>query len=353
MINGTGDIWTPDGPVQPAAWRTAGGAGGPYDGRAMPRVTAWAVLAVLGVAVAARPAALPRAASDLDAFMQQVLARRDENWKKLQQYVLDERERFEVRGPDDRPMWGEVRDYTWYLRDGFFVRSPVTVNGVAVSDADRRRYEADYLRRVKARDRRGRGAPPPAAADSADGDVQHFILQTRRPEFIDSAYFLRFTFEPSRYALVGRETFEGRDVLRIEYYPARLFAHEQDMQTRRRRLGESDASRDQRAAVERMMNKVSLVTIWVEPESHQIVKYTFDNVNLDFLPAAWLVHMNDAEAMMTMGQPIRGVWLPREIDLRVSGTLAVGAFGVRYHLDYSNYRKAEASSRYTIDDQGR
>ena len=27
--------------------------------------------------------------TDLDAFMKQVLAQRDENWKKLQQYVLD------------------------------------------------------------------------------------------------------------------------------------------------------------------------------------------------------------------------------------------------------------------------
>ena len=32
------------------------------------------------------------AQTDLDAFMQQVLSKRDENWKKLQQYVLDENE---------------------------------------------------------------------------------------------------------------------------------------------------------------------------------------------------------------------------------------------------------------------
>ena len=44
-----------------------------------------------------------------------------------------------------------------------------------------------------------------------------------------------------------------------------------------------------------MMNKVSLVTIWVEPKSHQIVKYTFDNVNFDFLPAAWLLRLDRSE----------------------------------------------------------
>jgi hypothetical protein len=94
-----------------------------------------------------------------------------------------------------------------------------------------------------------------------------------------------------------------------------------------------------------MMNKVSLVTIWVEPKSCQIVKYTFDNVNLEFLPAAWLLHMDDAKAVMTMAEPFPDVWLPRDVNMLMSGTLAVGSFDVRYHLDYENYRKAETSSR--------
>jgi hypothetical protein len=289
--------------------------------------------------------------SDLDAFMERVLARRDENWKKLQQYVLDERERMEVRGPGDAPIWGEVRDYTWYLQDGFFVRSPVKINGVLVVESERRKYEQDYLRRAKERDkRRGRGGPPSAAptdapAPSDPTDVQSFILQTRQPQFVDSAYFLRFKFEPSKYALVGHETFEGRDVLRIEYYPARLFAHEQDQQERRRQQNQTSRSKDENAAVERMLNKVSLVTIWVEPTSYQIVKYTFDNVNLEFLPAAWLVHMDDAKAVMTMSQPMPDVWLPRDVNMQLSATLAIGSFDIRYHLDYQNYRKAETSSR--------
>src|SRR5438128_3229126 len=96
------------------------------------------------------------AQTDLDAFMQQVVARRDDNWKKLQQYILDERETLELRGPTRLPIWGERRDYTWYIRDGFFVRSPVKFNGVTIGDAERRKYEADYLARQQRRERRGR-----------------------------------------------------------------------------------------------------------------------------------------------------------------------------------------------------
>src|SRR5437667_12313559 len=87
------------------------------------------------------------AQTDLDAFMRQVLARRDENWKKLQQYVLDERELIDIRGPGRTPIWGERREYTWYIRDGFFVRSPVKFNGVAIAESERRKFDADYLTR--------------------------------------------------------------------------------------------------------------------------------------------------------------------------------------------------------------
>src|SRR5205814_4190293 len=94
-----------------------------------------AALTVLSIST--QPSAttlLGRAETDLDAFMRQVLARRDDNWKKLQQYILDERERIELRGPTRQRMWGEEREYTWYIREGFFVRSPVRFNGVTVGD---------------------------------------------------------------------------------------------------------------------------------------------------------------------------------------------------------------------------
>ena len=329
------------------------------------RFYALAVTIVMGVSLIASPSdplaaaypAVPQ--SDLDAFMQKVLARRDDNWKKLQQYVLDEHEQIDIRALGNVPVWGEKRDYTWYLREGFFVRSPVKVNGVTIGEAERRKYEDNYLKQTKERDkRRGRGQPPAGAAgadvvgaDAADKgsppptDMESLIQQTRQPEFMDSAYFLKFKFEEAKYALVGRETIEGREVLRIEYYPSRLFSHEQDKQQRNRQQNKTDKEHANDATLERMMNKVSLVTIWVEPKSYQIVKYTFDNVNLDFLPAAWLVHADDLKAAMTMSQPFPDVWLPRDVDMFFSALVAIGSFDVRYHLDYRNYRKAETSSR--------
>src|SRR4051794_12655285 len=140
------------------------------------------ILSACVAALACLPAALV-ADTDLDAFMRQVLARRDDNWKKLQQYVLDEREQIELRGKDLQPIWGERHEYTWYIRDGFFVRSPVRFNGVEIGEPERRKYEAEFLRRAEERERRGRfpsadagalqppasGAASPANPDNVDG----------------------------------------------------------------------------------------------------------------------------------------------------------------------------------------
>ena len=176
-------------------------------------------------------------------------------------------------------------------------------------------------------------------------DVSGVIRQNRPPQFISSAYFLRFKFEAGKYALVGHETFDGRDVLRIEYYPERMFSG-----TDRRRTGKetSDKDRARDAEFQRLMNKVALVTLWVEPKAHQIVKYTFDNVGFDFLPAQWLVHVSDVKATMTVGQPFPDVWLPTSMEINLAMTLALGQIDVRYGLEYHDYRVPSVTSKVGV-----
>ena len=58
----------------------------------------------------------------------------------------------------------ERRDFTWYIKDGFFIKSPVKVNGVAIPEEDRRKAEEGYLKRAKARDKKPEPGAPAAAA---------------------------------------------------------------------------------------------------------------------------------------------------------------------------------------------
>jgi hypothetical protein len=298
------------------------------------------------------------------------MARRDDNWRKLRQYVLDEREEMELRGPARTIIWGERREYTWYIRDGFFVQSPLKVNGAAVGESDRRKYEADFLQRERARekaeseraarsDRASSSSPEVDCSEPRDRDAQAdapaavpreldgLLIQTRQPRFITSAYILRFKFEKGRYALVGRETLAampGRELLRVEYYPARLF-REQRCRPRR----ESDERMN--AAVQRLLNKGSRVTLWIDQPTHQIVQYTFDNVDLEFLPAQWFATLTGLHATMTMGEPFPDVWLPRTLALDVGVLLAAGVFEFRYDLEYHDYRKADVTSTIRVPER--
>lgn len=315
-------------------------------------------LLCLGLAAAIMPV---NAQSDLDAFMAKVLARRDDNWKKLQQYVLEEKEGFDLTGPGGFPLWGMRREYTWFIRDGMFIRSPLTADGVKLSEESRRKAEEQWLKRQRNREenekrraeRRARGEDPGGAEQTVaigTGGVQvtssddqapavpiantdDMLKQMREPQFVSSAYFLKFKFETGQYALAGREKINDTDTLKIEYYPrAGLFK-----EGRTRPNGEVRKREDD---IEDKMNKSSMVTLWIDPKTHQILQYVFDDIDWDFFPGRSLVRISDIEATMQMGQAFPNVWLPKSIEMRFEMMLAVGAVDAAYRVEYLNYKEA-------------
>ncbi len=293
--------------------------------------------------------------TDLDQLMAEVLATRDENWKKLQQYILEERESFDLTGPGGHRLYGFRRDHSWFMRDGVFIRSPVRADGVTVSEPDRRKAEADWIereesRRTRERERAEREAADPGEKDEAGNPAEEAAPGTPstlpsagtssiafEPAFVSHAYFLRFKFEEGRYALAGRETLDGQPVLRIEYYPSLLFRDGRTRPNRRVRDREED--------IEDKMNKVSLVTLWVDPANRQILQYTFDDIDMDFLPGRSLARVDDVKATMRMGQPFAGVWLPQSVEMQFGMTLAVGTLDAGYRVEYHDYREAEVSTK--------
>lgn len=278
--------------------------------------------------------------SELDAFMEKVLARRAVNRQMLNDYILDEVEGFELLGPGRYPFVRTRREFTWYVRDGMHVRSPVKFDGVQVGDAERKRYEEDWIRREKGRqERRAKKEKEKAGAAAA---------LPSEPRFVSEAYFMDFKFEPGNYYLAGREQLEGHDVLRIEYYPSRLFDDDDKKTPKEMRRNSKAQDKERQGDIDRRMNKTALITLWVDPAEHQIVKYTFDNVWLDFLPGAWLVRVDDIRASMTMGRPFPGVWLPRDIMIHAGATLANGSFEAGLTRTFSDYREADVKTKIRI-----
>ena len=323
-----------------------------------------AVLCCAALVPMTPPAVSAAVQSDLDAFMQRVVARRDDNWKKLQQYVLDEKESFDLTGPGGFPLWGMRREYTWFIRDGIFVRSPITADGVKLSESDRRSAEAQWLRRQKNREareqrnaeREAKGLPPerenrevkisPAGVETSSADdrqsgapitsTEDMLKQVREPQFVSSAYFLKFKFETGRYALAGRERVGDTEALKVEYYPDKgLFKDG--------RAKPDKQVRDEDDKIEEKMNKASMVTLWIDPKTHQILQYTFDDMDWDFFPGRALVRVGDVQATMRMGQAFPNVWLPRSIEMQFEMMLAVGAVDASYRVEYLNYKEAAVS----------
>ena len=152
-------------------------------------------------------------------------------------------------------------------------------------------------------------------------------------------------------------------MLRIEYYPKRMFNDDDDRERERReqeskedRQRRDEKSRDREREfeqrIERQMNKTAMITLWVDPAEYQIVKYTFDNVWMDFLPGAWLVKVDDIRASMTMGQPFPGVWLPRGMEIHGGVTLANGSYEATYTRGFAEYRQADVTTTLRIPKGG-
>ena len=177
---------------------------------------------------------------------------------------------------------------------------------------------------------------PGRTGDDPDGTAETVLLDSARlePRFVSESYFMEFKFEPGNYYFVGRETLAGREVVRIEYYPTDLFDDGPDS-------GDSELE----ARIDRGFNKTSLVTLWIDPAAHQIVKYTFDNTGLDFLPGRWLVRVGGLEASMEMGQPIGDVWLPLSVTVSGRATMAPGDVDVAFTREFFDYREAETGAR--------
>ena len=96
------------------------------------------------------------------------------------------------------------------------------------------------------------------------------------------------------------------------------------------------------------MDKVSMVTLWIEPKDHQILQYEFSNIDFDFLPGRALVRLDDLHAAMKMREAFPGVWLPDTINMAFGMSVALGDVTARYDVKYHEYKLADVKTRLRV-----
>ena len=204
--------------------------------------------AIAGPSLRSPPAAtgsngLRLAQDDVDAFMEKVLEKRELNWEATYDYVFNEVERFRISGVEIAALQSFDQEYTWYVRDGYLVRSPWSINGVEVDKETREKAELDWIEKVKndEEDERIRGL----AIGADDYVVKPFsvpelmarvkaLLRRSRPEMINQLLHvadLELDRETFRVRRNGREIHLGPTEFRLLEFlmqsPGRVFSRAQ------------------------------------------------------------------------------------------------------------------------------
>ncbi len=267
------------------------------------------VLIFLGTQVLAQEGALKVTPEpDLDTLMEKVLERRDVNWREAQDFIFREQVDLECRGFDVAPEESYRKEYEWYYRGGNLVRRLVRSDGVKV-DGPEEKWDPE---------------------------------QSKKKQPLSRENFFGFKFEPGNYFLVGKEEFEGRNVLVVEYYPQHLFDDADD-------AGEEGEGSEAERDFEQAFEKTSLVRLWIDPSEYQIVKMTFENVGLEFLPYRWLVRIDDISATLIMDKPISTIWLPKKITATGKVSTAAASLTVKFERTFFDYREADVSVRFQFE----
>lgn len=267
----------------------------------------------------------PAPNSDLDALMAKVLEKREIDWDRLHDYVFREKEELQLRGLGSAPIENWSREYLWLVRDGYLVRSPVKANGVKLSAEEQVKAEGEWIE----------------------------SQQRKKRNSLEREAFFGFKFQPGRYLLAGKKKVDGRELLIIEYYPKLGDLDDddegeagEDRGEQKQRSSKSTKEEETEDYYERMFEKTLVVTMLVLPEENQIVQMGFDNIRLDFLPARWLVRVDELKANLTMHKPFENVWLPQAINASGAVTTANGSLTVRYAREFYDYQKTDVKVRF-------
>ena len=265
--------------------------------------TMFAILLATDVAVSQdEPPATNPVMNDLDEFMAKVMQKRRVDAENLRDYVFSEREVLDIKeGPKIAALGSFRREYVWFVRDDYLVRSPVRIDGVKVSAKEQASAEEKWIKEQK--------------------------RQKKKENSLDRESFFGFKFEPGRYLYAGEQQFEGRKAVVVEYYP------QMNDGDKRNKKDKNDFGG--------LFEKSFLITMLISPEEYQILKITFDNVGLEFLPFRWLIRMNDIKASMVMDKPKGEIWLPREISAYGSVSTAGMDLSVNYSREFHSYAKSD------------
>lgn len=238
----------------------------------------------------------------LDAYMRAAIEDATAEVQAIRSYRFREVETLRLLTVREvAPLQAMRKEFVWFPRDGYLIRSPVSVNGVEVSEEARAKAEAEWI-------------------ESVDEQREEDRFGINSLYHWDS-FMIRH--EPGNYFMETPGVPPGESVVRVEYLPTRLFSEDDD--------GQGYSSK---------FDQSSHIKLDVLADTPQIVGFDFDNVSMEFLPVSWLIHVEDVSAAMDLAQVADGRWLPAEIRASARASIASADIDVEYRRVFSDYEPA-------------
>jgi hypothetical protein len=274
---------------------------------------------------------------ELDDLMAKVYQKSELDLENLRDYVFNETEVMESTLSQgltqflDRPPVPFRHEYAWAVRDGYFVRSPVLINGKKVSADEQKAYEEKW---IKAQQK----------AEKWKNSLYYFVdsmldwFVTPADEVAKGKFYSVFTAKPTIYQYAGEQLFEGRKVAVVKYaadYPKKKVDYSSLSPTLQ--VQETDTE---------------LVTLFLSPEEHQLVGMT---VHRKFEQRAVVVNSTlDTDVSMAMDKSADHIWLPKRFSYRSDYKWASKdhneTMSASYVKEFHSYSKSNAKAKFWFEE---
>jgi hypothetical protein len=220
------------------------------------------------------------------------------------------------------------KSYDWFVRDGVFVRSPKSINGVAISPSQRAAAEEKWLKE-KGKDEKAKGLLDYYFELIND----HWAAIEKHPPYYKfKPSEIYYPFVSGRFIYMGEKIIENHNVAEIIYQPT----YEEIIPNKasRRILGS-------RLDPFRSINLV----FHIIPEMHRIVKLTegFESIPIEALT---IIHS------MTMAEWDKNIWLPKKFSFLFycNGGCTEERGRMYYTREYHSFKKAHVETNLSFDD---
>lgn len=282
--------------------------------------------------------------SEIDKFMEKVLDKRKNNWDQLYNYIFTEKDTFKLIGNIENPAaQAYTGEWHWRVKEGFMVRSPYKINGVEVSQEEREKAEAAWIKerkKQKENDERKEKGLAPLEDENEESDEDEAGEDSRE-------VFFGMNTKKGSFFFAGKTVIDGLELVIVEYYPQEM------IKVKDKRKKKSDDEDKQKKAEENRLkkglNNATKVTFYIKADEHQIIQMVLSIRELDFLPARWLFHFNGIEAKMRWDKPLGDIWMPVEITANGSASMAVGKILLKYKKEFIDYRKTQVKVNFKFD----